>query len=56
MDEEEIIALYPPEGSPDRYDREVYERIMKESYYNGDFVAVTTGSKIYIVIPVEKKT
>lgn len=54
MDKEEIYELYPPEGSNDRYDREVYERIMKETYYSGDLIAVTTASEIYIVIPVEK--
>lgn len=54
VDNEEINERYPPEGSNDRYDRGVYERIMKETYYSGDLVAVTTASKIYIVIPVEK--
>jgi hypothetical protein len=54
MDKEEINKLYPPEGSNDRYDRDVYERIMKETYYSGDLIAVTTASRIYIVIPVEK--
>jgi hypothetical protein len=54
MDKEEIRERYPPEGSNDRYDREVYERIMKETYYSGDLVGVTLASHIYIVIPVEK--
>jgi hypothetical protein len=54
MDKEEINERYPPEGSNDRYDKDVYERIMKETYYSGDLVAITTASEIYIVIPVEK--
>jgi hypothetical protein len=53
-DIEEIKALYPPEDSPDRYDREVHERIMKETYYSGKLMAIMTeGSGLEIIIPVE---
>ena len=52
MDRVEINERFPPEGSDDRYDRDVYERIMKETYYCGDLVAVTNGWRIYIMIPI----
>jgi len=52
---EEIDALYPPEGSDDRYDRDVNERIMKETYYSGDLVGVVRESCIDIVIPIKKQ-
>jgi hypothetical protein len=53
MDGKEVDALYPPDDSPDRYDKDVYERIMKETYYSGDLIAIRRQSSIYLVIPVE---
>ncbi|MDR0393576.1 MAG: hypothetical protein LBH77_00300 [Tannerella sp.] len=50
---EEIWALYPPENSPDRYDRDVHERILKETYYSGNIMAIMTASRIDIIIPIE---
>lgn len=52
MTHAEVEALYPPKSSNDR---EAYERVMKESYYSGNLVAVVTESDIHIVLPIEKQ-
>lgn len=42
-----------PVDHPDKNDREVMNRINKESYYRGDLVGVIDGSSIEIVVPAE---